>query len=363
MPPRASRNNIHQASASYLVWLRGHIPLLNSDLKIKSLHMREDPFQFLRATFYRWSQVFPQVCPSLMNAKEVLGVGDLHVENFGTWRDAEGRLVWGINDFDEVARLPYTVDLVRLATSAQLAVTDGKLRLASRQVAQYILNGYVASLKAGGGPIILAEDNVDLRTMATHRLKDPGVFWRKLEGFQETREPVPSAVRKTLRKALPSKRVAFRVLHRVAGLGSLGRRRFTVFAKWDGANIAREAKELAPSAWRFSGARGSSDKIFYAQILKKAIRCPDPFLNVKGKWIFRRLAPDCSRIELASLPQEHDARLLLEAMGWETANVHLGSASAKALLSDLKKRKAKWLQAASEAMTEATRKDWKDWKS
>jgi len=31
----------------------------------------------------------------------VLAVGDLHVENFGTWRDAEGRLIWGVNDFDE----------------------------------------------------------------------------------------------------------------------------------------------------------------------------------------------------------------------------------------------------------------------
>jgi hypothetical protein len=24
----------------------------------------------------------------------VLGVGDIHLENFGTWRDAEGRMVW-----------------------------------------------------------------------------------------------------------------------------------------------------------------------------------------------------------------------------------------------------------------------------
>jgi len=36
----------------------------------------------------------------------VLAVGDLHVENFGTWRDAEGRLIWGVNDFDEAWRLP-----------------------------------------------------------------------------------------------------------------------------------------------------------------------------------------------------------------------------------------------------------------
>jgi hypothetical protein len=355
--------NIHQASASYLVWLRGHIPLLNADLKLKSVHMREDPFKFLRATFYRWAQIFPQVCPTLMDAKEVLGVGDLHVENFGTWRDAEGRLVWGVNDFDETARVPYTVDLVRLTASAMLAQSDGQLHLAAHDVARSILTGYVAALKSGGAPIILAEDHVELRAMAAHRLRDPGIFWRKLEGALEWRDTIPSAVRKVLRKALPSKRLPFRVLHRSAGLGSLGRRRFTVVGEWDGAKIAREAKELAPSAWRLSGVTGGTDKILYAQILKKAIRCPDPFLMVKGKWVFRRLAPDCSRIELSSLPQEHDAELLLESMGWETANIHLGSASAKALLSDLKKRKAKWLETASDAMVNATCKDWKSWKS
>jgi uncharacterized protein (DUF2252 family) len=61
------------------------------------------------------------VCEEEAGAPEALAVGDLHVENFGTWRDIEGRLIWGINDFDEAWRLPYTHDLVRLATSALLA--------------------------------------------------------------------------------------------------------------------------------------------------------------------------------------------------------------------------------------------------
>src|SRR5262249_20118319 len=51
----------------------------------------------------------------------------LHVENYGSSRDAEGRLVWGINDFDEAGPPPYTNDLVRLATSAWLAIEIGSL--------------------------------------------------------------------------------------------------------------------------------------------------------------------------------------------------------------------------------------------
>jgi hypothetical protein len=41
--------------------------------------------------------------PENAGAPVVTGVGDLHVENFGTWRDADARLVWGVNDFDEAA--------------------------------------------------------------------------------------------------------------------------------------------------------------------------------------------------------------------------------------------------------------------
>ena len=40
------------------------------------------------------------------DAPKVLAVGDIHIENYGSWRDAEGRVVWGVNDFDEAAKCP-----------------------------------------------------------------------------------------------------------------------------------------------------------------------------------------------------------------------------------------------------------------
>ncbi len=95
--------------------------IVEKDLHFKHEQMRTGPFPFLRATYYRWAQIWADVCPEAAAAPGVLAVGDLHVENFGTWRDIEGRLIWGINDFDEAWRMPYTNDLVRLATSALLA--------------------------------------------------------------------------------------------------------------------------------------------------------------------------------------------------------------------------------------------------
>src|ERR1041385_2795839 len=110
--------NFRKSTRKYEAWLASQIPVIDADVQQKHKLMRQAVFPFLRATFYRWAQTFPKVCPKVARATEVLGVGDLHVENFGTWRDTEGRLIWGINDFDEACWLPYTCDLVRLVASA-----------------------------------------------------------------------------------------------------------------------------------------------------------------------------------------------------------------------------------------------------
>src|ERR1700744_961688 len=103
--------NIAKSTRHYEAWLGTHTQLVEADLKLKHQRMAEGAFPFLRATFYRWMQLWPEICSTLDKAPKVLGVGDLHIENFGTWRDVEGRLVWGVNDFDEAAELPFTIDL------------------------------------------------------------------------------------------------------------------------------------------------------------------------------------------------------------------------------------------------------------
>lgn len=46
--------------------------------------------------------------------------GDLHAENFGTYMDANGRLIFNVNDFDEAYVGPFTWDLKRFAASLAL---------------------------------------------------------------------------------------------------------------------------------------------------------------------------------------------------------------------------------------------------
>lgn len=46
--------------------------------------------------------------------------GDLHAENFGTYMDSQGRLIFNVNDFDEAYVGPFTWDLKRFAGSLAL---------------------------------------------------------------------------------------------------------------------------------------------------------------------------------------------------------------------------------------------------
>src|SRR5215831_20908944 len=148
--------NVIKATRRYEQWLGNELRLIGADLNRKHEAMAEDSFSFLRATFYRWMQLWPELCDSCLGAPEVLGVGDLHVENFGTWRDIEGRLIWGVNDFDEAWPAAYTVDLVRLLASCYLAIEEEHLSIGRRQAHTAIEEGYRASLAKGGGPFILA---------------------------------------------------------------------------------------------------------------------------------------------------------------------------------------------------------------
>jgi hypothetical protein len=67
---------------------------------------------------------------------------------------------------------------------------------------------------------------------------------------------------------------------------------------------------------------------------------------------------------METLPAQRDELKLLHAMGWETANIHLGSKPAVSRVSrHLKKQRGSWLYAAATAMEEAVREDWKDWKN
>lgn len=352
---------ILEATAQFEKWLGAQLPIIKQDLRVKHESMAESAFPFFRATFYRWLQLWPEVCDDLAKAPKVLAVGDLHVENFGTWRDLEGRLIWGVNDLDEVFPSSYAIDLVRLATSAYLAVLEEHLSITKRDASDALEEGYRDALSAGGKAFILAEDHQWLRLMALSKLRDPVHFWDKLTHLPPFTAKPPEEVRLLLEESLPPKS-KYQLKRRIAGLGSLGHPRIVALSSDRGAFIAREAKAIRPSAWVW--AKNEARSVLYgAKLASCCTRVQDPFVRFHSRWLVRRLAPDCSRIELVSLAAERDEARLLYSMGWETANMHFGSPQTiPQVKRDLAQRKGRWLHKAAKAMCKATLKDWEVWR-
>ncbi|HEY3927850.1 MAG TPA: DUF2252 family protein [Candidatus Koribacter sp.] len=354
--------NIVDATRAYEKWLAQQTDVIVADLRRKHAFMAQAVFPFFRATFYRWLQVWPETDKEISRAPKVLGVGDLHVENFGTWRDAEGRLAWGVNDFDEAWMFPYTIDLARLATSVLLAKDAEHLQERAKSVTDALLQGYRDGMNDGGKPFVLAEGQDWLRAIASQQLKDPNAYWEKMTGWPEVKKnDLPDLALSRMKDMLPPHCDEPFYVARQAGLGSRGHQRFVAIAHYKGGWVAREAKALVPSAAAWI-AGTNREKIYYNHVLQQAVRDHDPYFHVHEKWLVRRLAPDCTKIPITELPTRQDEHTLLYCMGFEVANVHLGTKGArKAMLNDLAKRKGRWLYENARAMRKVIRRDYLDW--
>jgi hypothetical protein len=297
------------------------------------------------------------------------------VENFGTWRDAQGRLVWGVNDFDEACRLPFTHDVVRLATSAFLAADENHLSISNEAICQCLVDGYSNACRAGGGGFILDSAHQTLRLLINEALETANAraFWKELQDegdypLVSSDLPIPEHVAALLSDSLPSgAKVTYRAVRKGKGLGSLGRRRFVALTEWKGGFVGREAKALVPSGVEWLN-NPQSTEIGAEGALRVAIRSPDPWYQIRNAWVVRLLAPDTVKIDLKRLGKRvHEdffARKLLGAMGWETANIHLGSKEGSKLLKRLDKlqsMKESWLQNAAERMGDVMKNDFAAW--
>ena len=86
--------NIVESTRFYEAWLADQTDLQRKRLALKREQMAAGPFPFFRTTFYRWIQQWRKECRQLEEREEdvLLAVGDLHLENFGTWRDSHERV-------------------------------------------------------------------------------------------------------------------------------------------------------------------------------------------------------------------------------------------------------------------------------
>lgn len=361
--------DIHEATSRYEQWLGARVPIVGRDLDRKH-ELMSDPrvvFPFLRATYYRWVQRFPKICPELDRTPKVLAVGDLHASNFGVWREAEGRLAWGVNDFDEACVTAYAGDLVRLGASLLLASRDKELSIKPRVACRAVLDGYregiAVALSRRAKPFVLGCEHLWLTELADER--KTVAFWARFRAnLGAPVKAVPREAAAALEACRPPGCAAWRFYARVAGTGSLGRPRFCALSELHGGPVAREAKGIVPSAMSWKKGKAVNAAAVYLKITTNAVRAPDPFLWIGDRWIVRRLAPDSHKIELAAARESGELERLCTAMGRETANVHAGTGPVlREIARDLKRRGRSWLIEAARAMAKDVRADWRDWRT
>jgi len=359
---------IVSANREYEGWLTAQLKgdIVEADLKKKRKAMCDSAFVFLRATYWRWAETIFEVCPDLAETPAVLAVGDIHLENFGTWTDKEGRICWGVNDYDEAAEMPYILDLVRLATSATLAAAPSQISL--KTICTSLLEGYARGLEAPEA-FVLDRDHLWLRSRFVVDEAARTKFWQKIEKqYRDTLaekrpERPPTHWLKLFAGALPEPSIKLTYWRRSAGTGSLGRPRWLGYAMWRGGPLLREGKALVPSGW--TRAHGGGTQIFLDEIAFGRYRTPDPWYAATGNLLMRRLSPNNRKI---SAENRRDAARLLHpdllwCMGRELAAIHLGAHNRRdALRKDLETRKRRWFRAHVEAAAQFVGKEYSEWK-
>lgn len=360
----------------YEAFLRAELgqEVVEEGLAEKRLEMRAGPFPFLRATYWRWAETVLELVPELASAPRVLAVGDIHLENFGTWRDADGRLIWGVNDYDEAAEMPYALDLLRLATSGLLAGSQHTAEF----ITEALLGGYAWGLEEPG-PAVLDRKLAWLRETVMVPEGHRQEFWDKLkkkrkkfEARQEDERPrLWPRYEASLRAALPPGSGEPSFWYRSAGLGSLGRPRWVAQAQWCGDWVIREAKGVIPSAWTRVHA-GGGRALRCIEIATGRYRAPDPWYRVVDGVAVRRLSPNNRKIETDKplLPEQEDGpgaslgrdvllgQPMLAAMGRELASIHLATeGAATAVRRDFLVREPAWWAKAASITAEQVRQE------
>lgn len=118
-------------------------------LKLKYGAMGQNAFAFFRGTCHLFYEDWP-VGSELDHAPLAWICGDLHLENFGSYKGNNRLNYFDMNDFDEALLAPVTMELARLLTSILVgAETIGVNRPEAIALCHSFLDAYRAALREG----------------------------------------------------------------------------------------------------------------------------------------------------------------------------------------------------------------------
>ena len=321
--------------------LRGRPELLER----KWSRMTKSSFAFLRGSAAVWS-VMLERNPKWLRGLPGRGpvVGDLHLENFGTFRSARG-MTFQVNDFDEAFIGPWAFDVLRLLTSVVLARSElGISGTAVLTLADAVLDGHDLAMGRGRPARPSALEALVLKAgragnkSLLKKLDARGKLVRDPEKSPEAPaalvKRLPSALREwqaTLPEEHRPSDASLEVIdctRRVAGTGSLGVERLQVLVRGEGTPWLLTVKEVRGSP---HDARPASAQRL-VELMRKCLREPPVLFGASTlgtlEVIISRTGPGEDKVGV----DEYDPTQLLPIcryLGYLSGEVHARGAGSK----------------------------------
>jgi uncharacterized protein (DUF2252 family) len=240
-------------------------------LHLKYQKMRTDCFSFFRGSchlFYEdWSAVDLNAAPAVWIC------GDLHLENFGSFKGDDRQVYFDINDFDEAVLAPCTWELARFLTSVYVASYALSVSwVEAKALCETYLQAYTQALQNGKARSVETDtaDGMIEELLEDLQRRKRGEFLnrrtavsqnkRQIEVDGERAFPISEQERSRLTAFLKSWAITqsnpnfyelIDVSGRLAGTGSLGVPRYLLLVKGKGSpdrNYLLDLKHSQPSA-------------------------------------------------------------------------------------------------------------------
>ncbi len=369
-------------------------------LALKYANLRASPSLFLRGTCHLFYARLPKA--KILAASPAVWIsGDLHFENFGSYKGANRLVYFDINDFDEAVLAPASWELVRLLASILVARQALHLKRAdANRQCEAVIDSYAQALVSGkacwidresaDGPVhqLLAglrerkrPEFLDRRTKRSGRLRTIRCDGEHaLEATDAQKRHVTDLIQKSA--AGVERPEFFKVLdvaRRIAGTGSLGLERYVVLVEGNGSPAGNHLLDLklAPRSsleakvrvkqpvWR-SQAHRVVELEQRLQAVSPAFLCD--IVAGKSSYVLRELQPSEDRVALvAQGVSAAEIGNVLRQMGQLAAWAQLrssgrqGSASADALIA-FGATRSKWrsdLIRTARLCAEQVDKDWR----
>ncbi|MGF6771584.1 uncharacterized protein (DUF2252 family) [Paraburkholderia sp. GAS199] len=300
-------------------------------LAMKYRLMRASPFVFLRGTCHLFYTRLPRN-ELLDHAPPVWICGDMHLENFGSYKGDNRLVYFDNNDFDEACLAPNLYELVRLLASVLVGAADLKLsRAQALALCQTAVESYGGALAFGKARWIEPETSVgmvrdlfdalasrsraahlDRRTVLKGKTRVLKVDGKKALPVSDQARAEVTSFMQTFAAGEPNPDF-YRVLdvaRRIAGTGSLGVDRYVILVAGKGSpdgNYLIDLKEALPSsvtphvrtpqpAWQTEAQR-------VVEIQRRNQAVSQAFLHAvefnQRSYVLRSLQPSEDRVALA----------------------------------------------------------------